>query len=186
MPLEAAYQKFANAKANALEWFRGEVANIRTGRVKPDMLTNIPIEHYGSRNPLQSLASISSLDARTMVIAPWDPSATAAIEKGIIAANVGATPVVDGKNIRLAFPALTEEIRERTIRQLHQKAEEARQRLRDGREEGVKILKADKQTSAITEDDFYEGREHLDKLIHDATAAITALVEQKETEIKTI
>lgn len=186
MSLDAAYHKFEEAKGNTLEWFRGELAGIRTGRVKPDMMAAIQVEHYGSRNPLQGLASVSSLDARTVLISPWDPSSTAAIEKAIIAANMGAQPVVDGKNIRLAFPSLTEEIRGRTIKQLHQKAEEGKQRLRDGREEGIKILKADKQTSAITEDDFYEGREYLDKLIHDVNQEIEVLVEKKEAEIKTI
>lgn len=186
MSQATAYQKFEEARENTLQWFRAELANIRTGRVKPDMLANLQVEHYGSRNPLQGLASVGSLDARTILISPWDTSATPAIEKAIIAANVGVTPIVDGKNIRLSFPSLTEEIRERTIKQLHQKAEEAKQRLRDGREEGIKILKSDKQGSAITEDDFYEGRKHLDKLIHDVNAEIESLVEKKEAEIKTI
>lgn len=186
MSLDTAYKIFTAAQEQATAWFVGEMASIRTGRVKPDMLANVPVEHYGSRNPLQSLASISGLDARTVLISPWDPSAMPAIEKAIIAANLGAQPVVDGKNIRLSFPSLTEEIRERTVKQLHQKAEEARMRARDGRDEAMKMVKSEKESGDITEDDFYEGREHLDELIHQANNEIVKLVEKKETEIRTI
>jgi ribosome recycling factor len=186
MSLQGAYDCFAEGKEEALEWFRGELTGIRTGRVKPELVDSLPVEYYGTRNPLKGLASISNTDARTLVISPWDPSAVSAIEKTITEVNLGAMPIVDGKIIRLSFPTQTEEAREQTVKMLHKKAEEARIRLRQARDEAMKILKDEKESSAITEDDFYEGREKLDEMIDAANDEIKDWVEKKEEEVRTI
>ena len=186
MSLDVAYKNFEEAREQAVGWFTNEIAGLRTGRVKTASLETLAVEHYGVRTPLQGLASLSLSDARTVVISPWDPTALLAIEKAITEANLGVQPVVDGKIIRLSFPSLNAEMREQTVRQLHKKAEEARVKLRQSRDESLSVLKRDKEKSGITEDDFYEGKKQLDQLIEQANAAIATLVTKKEEEIKTI
>jgi len=186
MSLQDAYDTFELGKDEALEWFARETASLRSGRVKPDIVTKLQVEHYGTRNPLQSLAGVSSIDARTLAISPYDPSAIRAIEKAITDADLGVNPVVDGNIVRLAFPSLTEEVRERTVKQLHKKAEEARVRLRQTRDEALKLIKEEKEASTVTEDDFYNGKEKLDELIAKANDEIEQVVKKKEEEIKAL
>lgn len=186
MILDDARAHFEEGKASTLEWLAGELAGLRSGRVKPELIASIPVEHYGTRTPLQGLASVSSSDARTLTVSPWDPTAVAAIERALTQANLGVQPIIDGKIIRLSFPSLTEEVRQQTIKQIHAKAEEARIRLRRARDEALAMLKVAKQSSDITEDDFYDGREELDKLIDTANEDVNSRVGRKEEEVKTV
>lgn len=186
MSLPTTYATFDQAAAEINVWFVNELATLRTGRATPMLIQSLPVEHYGTRTPLNGLASITSSDARTLVVSPWDPSAIAAIEKAITLAEVGAQPAVDGKIIRLSFPMLNEEMREKTVKLLHRKAEEARIRLRQARDEGLSGLKRELQESDLTEDDFHHGKKELDKRIADANEAIATLIEQKEADIRQI
>lgn len=186
MPLKNAKDAFEDSHAEAMDWLRQEIATLRSGQVKPDIVTNLQVEAYGSRSPLQSIASILSSDARTLIISPYDKNMIRDIEKAITAANLGVQPTVDSEVIRLTFPSLTEEVREQTIRLLHNKAEEAKVRMRQGRDEALKSLKQEKEKSTITEDDFYTAREELDKLISKANDEIAGIIERKEKEISTI
>lgn len=186
MSVESATRKFEDQATAAQAWFQNEIAGLRTGRVKTNLVESLPVEHYGVRTPLQGLASISLSDARTIVISPWDPGALGGIEKAITEASLGVQPVVDGKSIRISFPSLTKEIREQTVKQLHHKAEETRVKLRQARDESLTTLKQEKGKSDITEDDFYEGKKKLDDLIDKANGDIADLIKKKEEEIKTI
>lgn len=186
MPLKEATNHFEGGKEEALTWVQKEIASLRSGRVKPDIIESLQVEAYGTRTPLNGLASVSSTDARTLVISPWDKGTIPSIEKAITDANLGVNPVVDGQIIRLSFPSLTEEVRQRTLKTLNSKAEEGRVRLRQTRDEALKILKNDKEKGDITEDDFYKGKEELDKLIAKANEDIDAMVAKKQQEITTI
>lgn len=186
MSLQNAYDTFELGKEEAMAWFEGEIAPLRSGRVKPDLVTKLQVEHYGTRSPLQSLAGVSSIDARTLAISPYDPSAIRAIEKAITDADLGVNPVVDGHVVRLAFPSLTEEVRERTVKQLHKKAEETRVRLRQTRDEALKMIKEEKEEGTVTEDDFYKGKEKLDSLIQEANNEIERAVAKKEEEVRAV
>lgn len=186
MPLQDAFDVFEMGKEEALAWFEGEIASLRSGRVKPDLVTKLSVEHYGTRNPLQSLASVASIDARSLAISPYDPGAIRAIEKALTDADLGVNPNVDGNMIRLAFPSLTEEVRERTVKQLHKKAEEGRVRLRQSRDEALKLVREEKEASTITEDDFYNGKEKLDEMIQAANEKIEQLTKKREEEIRAV
>ena len=186
MPIAQAEKKFLESKEESLAWFEKEIAGLRSGRVQPALIDSLQVEHYGARSPLKGLASVSSLDARTILISPWDKSAVTAIQKAITEANIGVMPTVDGSNIRLAFPSLTEEIRNRTIKTLHAKAEEARIRMRQGRDEALKGLKHEKEKGVISEDDFYGGKKHLDELIGKAQDEMENRIKAKEGDILTI
>lgn len=186
MPLAEAYKKFDLVAAETAEWFQTEVVKLRTGRITPDIVASLQVEHYGTRTPLNGLASISSSDARTLVVSPWDASALPAIERAITVAQLGLMPIADGKILRLSFPALNEETRKRTIKALHQKAEEARIRLRRGRDDGLSLITREKKDGDLPEDDFYKGKEELDSKIAKTNAALEAVIEKKEKEIMTI
>lgn len=186
MPIQDAVNHFQSSQAEAMEWLKHELVGLRSGRVKPDSVENIQVDSYGTRSPLKSLASVSSSDARTLVVSPWDKNLIVSIEKAITEANLGVNPTVDGSIIRLVFPSLTEEVRQKTLKVLHSKAEEARIRLRQGRDEALKLIKTEKEAGDLTEDDFYNGRERLDKQIDAANEQVATIVKAKEQEIMTI
>lgn len=186
MSLQDAYTLFQESSQETTQWFIQETSQLRTGRVKASLVEEVPVENYGVRMPLKGIANITNSDARTLVISPWDPTALSHIQKAIVEANIGVQPIVDGKVIRLSFPTLTSEIRAQTIKMLHKKEEEARIRFRQARDEALAILKKDKQTSAITEDDFYDGRQELDKRIDKANDTLADITKKKEQEITTI
>ncbi len=186
MILDDIYKIFDKGAEETLTWFKAEVVALRTGRVTPATVNDLQVEHYGARTPLQGVASINSLDARTLQISPWDSSAIPAIQKTLTDAQIGAQPVVDGKLIRLSFPLMSEEVREETIKKLHKKAEEARIRLRLARDEALSEITAGKKDGKIPEDDFYNGREELNKSIDEANGDIERLVKNKEEEIRTV
>jgi len=186
MSLQEAYDIFQTERGEVLEWFRQEIAGLRSGRVKPDVIINIQVEHYGTRNQLQSLATVSSLDARTLAVSPYDPSAIQAVEKALTNAGLGVNPSVDGNMIRLAFPSLTEEVRNQTVKLLHKKAEEARVRLRRARDEALKLVKEQKEKGDLTEDDFYNGRAKLDEMIGKTNEEIETSIRKKEEEVRVV
>lgn len=186
MALKDAYNSFEETSTEVLAWFTQEISGLRTGRVSPDMVTSVQVEHYGARSPLNALAGVSSSDARTLVVSPWDPSSAHAIEKALTEAELGVMPVVDGEIIRLAFPSLTEEVREQTVKSLHKKAEEARVRLRQARDEALKVIKDEREAGDLTEDDFYDGRSELDKRIDSANSTIDQTVKAKEEEVRAV
>ncbi|MBI4022292.1 MAG: ribosome recycling factor [Candidatus Andersenbacteria bacterium] len=186
MTLEAAYDQFNQAKTEAEAWFREEMVTLRTGRISPELVARVPVEHYGSLTPLQGVASIAKSDARTLTITPWDRHAIVPVEKALTAAQLGAQPMVDGKVVRLVFPTMTQEARGQTVKRLHQLAEEARVRLRLGRDTALKHMREAKESGALTEDDFYTGRQKLDELIDTANGEIAQLIQGKEKDIRSL
>lgn len=186
MTLNDAYKLFGGASKEALDRLRENVARLRTGRVTSAMIEGIPVEHYGAHTPLNGIGSISMADARTLVISPWDPSALAPIKKALTEADLGAQPVDDGKVVRLVFASLTEENRHRSLKVLNEHAEEARVRLRQARDEALRMIKESKQKGELTEDDFYGGKDKLDSLIDEANKEILEISRRKEAEIATV
>lgn len=186
MSLEKAFELFDAGKEEAMEWLKHELVGIRTGRVTPEAVANVAVEHYGTRTPLKGLASVSNSDARTLIVTPWDPSAIHAVEKALTNADVGTRPIADKNVLRLVFPALTEEIRERTVKTLHKKAEEARVRMRLVRDEALSLLRKEKEASAITEDDFYDGRKGLDERIETANKELETIITAKEKDVRAV
>lgn len=186
MSLTNVYKDFESHITATLSWLRDEIVSLRTGRVVPAMIEDIMIEQYGTKMPLKGVASITNADARTLMVSAWDAAIVPEIEKAITDANLGVAPIVDGSNVRLSFPALTEEGREDTVKVLHRQAEEARIRLRKGRDEGIKTMKSKKEDGEISEDDMRRGKQKLDEMIQTANKEIEGIVQQKEIEIRAI
>ena len=186
MSLKEKFDLFELQKSEIINWYTEEIAGIRTGRVTPGLVENINVDHYGAKTPVSGLASINNSDARTLVVSPWDKGATQAIEKALTEAELGVMPSVDGEVIRIVFPSMTEEAREQTTKQLHNKTEEARVRLRQARDEVLREIKEEKEKSDLTEDDFYEGKKTLDDLIEKANKSLEEATNKKEEEIRAV
>lgn len=175
-----------NQYAEIIEHFKNDLRAVRTGRVSPALLDHCMIEAYGVKTPLRELASISTLDARTLAIQPWDKNIVKDIEKGIIEARVGGNPVVDGATVRLSIPQLTEESRRELGKIVSGKLEEERQSQRRVRDTIREQLVSDETAKNITEDDRYRMQKDLDTLTHEYQGKLIALAEEKVTEIMTI
>lgn len=167
----------------ALEHLQTELGGIRTGRATPALVENIQVESYGAFQPVKALASISTQDAKTLVIQPWDQSMVKPIENAIAKSDIGIMPTVDGKSIRLSMPMMTDETRQRLIKVMKEKMEEARIASRQVRDETKK--KIDKEES-VGDDEKHRELENLDKLTKETNGRIDEIGKKKETEITTI
>ena len=167
----------------ALDHLADELQTVRTGRANPSMVENIPVEAYGVQQQLKTLASISTPDSKTIQIEPWDGSVVAGIEKALVAADLGMTPTVDGKIIRLNLPMMTDENRQRMGKQVHEKMEQARISVRQTREDVKK--KIEKQ-EGIGEDDKRGQLEELDKYVKELNSQIEEMGKKKEEEVTTV
>ena len=166
-----------------LEHLNHEIGTLRTGRASPALVEDLPVEAYGTVQPVKALGSMSTPDARTLVIEPWDSSVVKAIESAIVASGIGVSPVVDGKVIRLIMPMMTEENRQKMVKVMNGHMEDARVQIRKVREEAKK--KIEKQTG-IGQDDIRNELEQLDKVVKEHVSEIDAMGDKKEKEIMTV
>lgn len=156
---------------------------LRTGRASTVMVEGVTVTAYGSETPLNQMATVSTPDAATIVIQPWDPGQLETIEKALMAANIGMTPNNDGKLIRLNVPALTEETRKEMVKKAHQAAEHGRVAVRNIRRHANDEVKKIEKEHEINED---ERKRHLDKIQKKTDGhvkKIDELLAQKEEEI---
>ena len=133
-----------------IEVFEGNLSEIRAGRANPAILNKISVEYYGVETPINQVAGISVPEARMIVIQPWDASILKAIEKAILASDIGLNPNNDGKVIRLNFPDLTEERRKELAKEVRKIAEEAKVSVRSIRRDGMDTVKEEQKKSEIT------------------------------------
>ena len=142
--------------------------------------------NYGSPTPIQQIASISTPDARSLLIQPWDASVLKGIEKAILASDLGLNPQNDGRTIRLVFPALTEERRRDLVKQVKKYGEEAKVAVRNIRRDAMDKFKAQKKKSEITEDDLKIIEKDLQKLTDDYIKEVERIADEKEKELMEI
>ena len=169
-----------------LDVLKGELAKIQTGRANPAILEDVVVDYYGSPTPLKHLANIVAPDPDMIVVRPFDKTQIGAIEKAIMAADLGLNPQNDGQIIRVKIPRLTEERREELTRLIKAKGEEAKVALRNIRRDIREQLEEEKKQGTITEDDFFRLRDELDKLTQDYTKKVDELVEKKSEEMRTL
>ena len=160
-----------------------EFSSIRTGRATPVLLDNILVEVYGSQMPLKQVASLAVEDARSVRISPWDQGQAKAVEKAIVASNLGLSVTVDANGLRAIFPELTAERRSDFVKLAKQKLEEARSSLRSHREKIVKEIENDEKAGKISEDDKFRLKNELQKLVDECNKSFETLFEKKEKEI---
>jgi ribosome recycling factor len=160
-----------------------DLQTIRTGRANPALVEKLHVEYYGSPTPLQQLASISVPEPRQLLIKPFDKTSIKAIEKAIMASDLGLTPNNDGLVIRLNLPALTEERRRELVKHVHHRLEEARVALRNLRRDSMKDIKDYEAEKMISEDDRRHGEDEIQKLTDRFMAEIDKIGHTKEQEI---
>lgn len=180
------FDEFDERVAKVLNNFKNEMRSIRAGRANPHILDKITVDYYGTPTPINNMANISVPEARLLVIAPWDKSQLKAIEKAILAGNIGINPNNDGQVIRLVFPELTEERRRSTVKEAKTLVEESKVVMRNARRDAIDELKKMQKASIITEDDLKNLTADIDKKLSAHTDDVDKLFKDKEQEILSI
>lgn len=169
-----------------VEDFKRKLSNVRTGRATVGLLDGVVVDYYGTPTPLIQMASVAVPEPQMMTVQPWDISQLGAVEKAIIAANLGLNPSNDGKLIRLPVPALNEERRRQMAKQVHEIAEEHRIAVRNIRHASNDSLKRLLKEKTISEDDERRGLDEVQKSTNIYIAKIDELGKNKETEIMSV
>ena len=180
------FKEFANKMDKTLEHLQAEFGAVRAGRANAKVLDHITVEYYGSETPLNGVATVSSPDARTLVIQPWDTKLLKDIQKAIQISDLGINPQNDGRVIRLVFPQLTEERRKDLAKQVKKYGEDAKVALRNVRRDGMDYVKKLKKANEITEDDQKKAEKDLQDLLDQYTKKVDAAAAAKEKELMAI
>jgi ribosome recycling factor len=156
---------------------------VRTGKASPALLEVVRVDAYGSKMPVNQVATVSAPEPRLLLIQPWDKSLLHAIEKAIQTAELGLNPANDGNVIRVPIPILTEERRKEMVRVLHKLAEEGRVAIRHARQEANKELKHKQQAHEIPEDDAHRQMDEVQKMTDNFIHKVDELLKSKELEV---
>ena len=183
--MDSRLQQYEDKMKKTCEFLEADYAAIRAGRANPHVLDKIRVDYYGTPTPLQQVGNVTVPDARVLQIAPWEKSLLKAIEKAILASDIGINPVNDGNVIRLAFPDLTEERRKDLVKDIRKKAEEGKVAIRNMRKDGNNALKKLGKTD-ISEDEVKQLEDELQKLTDKFVKDIDVLMEKKSKEIMTV
>lgn len=166
-----------------IEVLGSQFASVRAGRANASVLDHIVVPYYGVDTPVGQVASVSSPDARTLVIQPWDNTLLKPIEKAIQSSDLGINPQNDGKIIRLSFPQLTEERRKDLTKQVRKYAEEGKIAVRNIRRDALDVLKKEQKAGELTEDDFKDEEKKLQDMTDKFIAKIDEASTKKEKEL---
>ena len=167
-----------------LDYLHKEFRGIRTGRASAGLVDHIKVDYYGTPTDIRQLATISTLEANMIVIKPFDPAGLKDIERAIQASDLGITPNVDGKVVRLTIPSLTVERREKLTAQVRKMAEASRVTVRNARRDGNKETDKKQKASELSEDDAKKSKEAIQKLTDQYEKKVSDLLEAKTREIR--
>ncbi len=177
------FKTFDTKVSAAKEWLGKEYRGLRTGRASPAILDGVSVAAYGSMMPLKQVANVGTEDARTLRIAPFDPSLVKDIERAIVAANLGVGTVTDSAGIRVTFPELTGERRLEFVKLAKAKLEEARTTVRLVREEAWKDIQSREKEGTLTEDDKFMLKDELQKKVDKVNNQLESMFKKKEAEM---
>ena len=169
-----------------VEDFKRKLGNVRTGRATVGLLDTVMVDYYGTPTPLNQMASVAVPEPQLLTIQPWDMSQVNAVEKAIIAANLGMNPSNDGKIIRLPVPPLNEERRRQLAKQVHEIAEEHRIAIRNVRHSANDALKKMLKDKLVSEDEERGGLDDVQKLTNTYIGKIDELAKHKEQDIMSV
>ncbi len=169
----------------AVDYLEHELARLRAGRATPALLDGITVDYYGVNSPLAQVSNINTPDPKTILIQPWEKTMLGTIEKAIMAANIGLTPINNGEVIRINIPPLTEERRHQLVKQVRNEGETAKISLRNARkwanDEFKRMLK-----EGLPEDTEKEATENVQEMTHSFTAKIDKVMAAKERDVMTV
>ncbi|MCM8818345.1 MAG: ribosome recycling factor [Candidatus Omnitrophica bacterium] len=177
------YKETEEKMKSVIEHFSKEIAKLRAGRASISLLEGIMVECYGSKMPINQVATITIPQAQMIVIQPWDKNIYGNILKAIQMSNIGITPISDGNVIRIPIPPLSEERRKELVKILHKIEEEAKIEIREIRRNANEQLKKAKDEKNISEDDMFKGMEEIQKVTDKFIEEIEKRIKDKEKEI---
>lgn len=171
---------------NAIDFFKRDIASLRTGRANPLMLDSVQVEAYGVMNSLSGVANITVSDSRSFLITPWDKSIAKAVEKGIVEANLGLGIVNEGDKIRLSIPPLNEENRRELVKKLNERLEKVRISLRMIRDEIKGVIEQAFEDKELTEDEKFRAIKEMDEFVTKKNEEVKEIRDKKEKDIMEI
>ena len=175
--------KATDQMEKSLKSLNNELSNIRAGRANPKLLDKIMVDYYGTMTPIPQIGNLAVPEPRVLTISLWDASMMKAVEKAILASDIGITPSNDGKVIRLIFPEVTEERRKELVKVCRKYGEDTKVAMRSIRRDANDQIKKDKKASAITEDDAAQYEKKIQDLTDKYIKNIDDTIKVKEKEI---
>ena len=169
-----------------VETLKTDLAKIRTGRAHTGILDHVMVDYYGTPTPIPQVGNVTLLDARTIVVNPWDRKMAPAIEKAIRDSDLGLNPAAMGESVRVPMPALTEERRKDLIKVVRHEGENARVAVRNVRRDAIHHLKDLIKQKKVAEDEERRAEEDMQKLTDRSIADIDKLLQQKETDLMAV
>lgn len=180
------YPEISEKIKKAINYFIEDLGSIRAGRASTTVLNKISVDYYGTMTPIAQVAAVSTPDARTIMIQPWDASLIKEIEKAILASELGINPQNDGKAIRLSFPQLTEDRRKELTKTVAKKSEDCKVVIRGIRRDEIEKYKAMKKKSEITEDDLKNIEKDIQDIVDSSIKEVDTISDKKNKEIMEI
>jgi len=181
--LELVHGEAKQAMDRSVHGLRAELQKVRTGRASTALLDGIQVEYYGTQTPMNQLANMSTPDPRLIVISPYDKSTIAAIEKAVLASNLGLTPSSDGKVVRIPIPPLTEERRKDLVKHVHRLAEDHKVGVREARRDALALIKDLETEGSVPADDRRREEKRIQTLTDEHIQKIEEMKISKEEEI---
>jgi ribosome recycling factor len=183
--LQLIYDEFKSANQKSLVHLENELMKIRAGKATPSMLHSVMVDYYGSPTPIQQVANISTVDARTITVQPWEKPMLNEISKGIINSNLGFAPQNNGEVLIISIPPLTEERRRELVKKSKSEGEHAKVGIRNNRKDALDMVK-DLKNDGLSEDMSKDAENEIQNLTNVYVKKVDDLLDQKEKEIMTI
>lgn len=183
--LQLIYDEFKSANQKSLVHLENELMKIRAGKATPSMLHGVMVDYYGSPTPIQQVANISTVDARTITVQPWEKPMLSEISKGIINSNLGFAPQNNGEVLIISIPPLTEDRRRELVKKSKSEGEHAKVGIRNNRKDSLDMVK-DLKNDGLSEDMSKDAENEIQNLTNVYVKKVDDLLEQKEKEIMTI
>lgn len=183
--LQLIYDEIKSSNAKAIVHFENELLKVRAGKATPSMLYSVMVDYYGSPTPIQQVANISSMDARTLTVQAWEKNMLNEIAKGILNANLGLNPQNNGEQLIIQIPPLTEERRRDLVKKAKAESEQAKIGVRNNRKDGIDMIK-DLKNEGMSEDLAKDADNEVQKITDAFIKKIDELLELKEKDIMTI
>jgi len=170
----------------SIEALKSDLSKVRTGRAHTGLLDHIVVDYYGNPTPLNQVANVTLIDARTIGVAPWEKKMAATIEKAIRDSDLGLNPATQGDVVRVPMPALTEERRKELIKVVRHEAENARVAVRNLRRDSIHHLKELLKAKTISEDQERRAQDEIQKLTDRHVAEVDKVLQQKEADLMAV
>lgn len=183
--LNMVYDEFKSSNEKSLTHLENELLKIRAGKASPSMLSGVMVDYYGSPTPLQQVANVNTMDARTLTVQPWEKAMLEEIMKAILHANLGLTPQDNGEVLIINIPPLTEERRRDLVKKAKAEGEHAKVGVRNNRKDAMDMVKSLKD-EGLSEDMQKDAEEEIQNITNAYTKKVDELIELKEKDIMTI